>query len=158
MEELLDFLLSRLDEAGFTGLVDHEPRRMYATFWLRDGGRSEERGTWFTGCATCSRIPSRVVVDPVTGAEHVLWRVLDMKAWREVAPPHEERLGPAPHKLEAWGSLLGLNIEEWPCRHVRLLTLPFADDPDFREWWRPQHAVFVSGKLVHQDGDREWPW
>jgi uncharacterized protein YfaQ (DUF2300 family) len=59
---------------------------MFATYWLSGGGRSEDRPHWFTGCATCSRIPSRVVVDAVTGAETVLWQVIDVKArirtWR----------------------------------------------------------------------------
>jgi hypothetical protein len=27
--------------------------------------------------------------------------------------------------------------ELWPCRHVRLLAMPFADHPDYREEWKP---------------------
>jgi len=27
--------------------------------------------------------------------------------------------------------------EEWPCEHLRLLALPFADHPDYDESWRP---------------------
>ncbi len=26
---------------------------------------------------------------------------------------------------------------EWPCRHLRLLALPYADHPDYRAEWRP---------------------
>ena len=35
VEELLDFLLTRLDEAGFEQLVVHEPQRMVAAHMLR---------------------------------------------------------------------------------------------------------------------------
>ncbi|MFC3452661.1 DUF6221 family protein [Amycolatopsis speibonae] len=27
--------------------------------------------------------------------------------------------------------------ENWPCRHVRLLTLPYDGQPNYREEWRP---------------------
>ena len=46
----------------------------------------------------------------------------------------------------------GITIEAWPCLPVRSLVLPFADDPDYREWWKPEHALFASGKLVNPDG------
>ncbi|GAA2070797.1 hypothetical protein [Actinomadura alba] len=117
VEELLDFLLIRLDETGFARLVVHEPKRMSAAYFEGGGGRAETRGATFTGCATCSQIP--------------------------------------PGSLFA--SYVHINVEEWPCLHVRSLALPFAGDPDYRDGWRPDHAVFASGKLVHQDDDCQWP-
>lgn len=159
VEELLDFLLTRIDESGLTELVDHEPRRMYATYLCWSSGRGlEDRQVWFAGCATCSRLPSRVVVNPVTGAETVLWRVIDVNAWRDAAPPHEGRHGPTPHKIDVWPDFSALDIATWPCRRVRLLALPFADDPHFWEGWRPEYALLVSGKLVRPDGELQWPW
>ncbi|MEU7743443.1 hypothetical protein [Nonomuraea sp. NPDC049158] len=88
VEELLDFLLTRLDEAGFERLVVHEPRRMCAPYIFSGGGRVEQRGMWFTGCRACSQIPRG-----------------------------------------GFGS--DINVEEWPCLHVRSLTLQFADDPNY---------------------------
>lgn len=108
VEQLLDFLLTRLDEAGFERLVAHEPRRMCAPFIFSGDGRVEQRGMWFTGCCACSQIPS--------------------------------------------GGFGGdIKVEAWPCFHVRSLTLQFADDPDYRQGWRPEHALFASGRLIHQD-------
>jgi hypothetical protein len=121
VDELLDFLLMRLDETRFAQLVAHEPKRMVASYnggpyWA--GSRSGPQPAWFTGCVTCSPLPCRVVADPVTGAECVLWRAIDVKAYREATAPY----------------------------------------PGYRDEWRPQYAVFASGKLVHPDGERQWPW
>lgn len=121
-EELLDFLLTRLDEADdeadFACLVTHEPKQMMAAYMETGGGRCETRTTTFTGCTTCS-----------------------------VSTPARE-----------FGHFAAIDIEAWPCGPVRLLALRFADDPDYRYWWKPEHADFVSGKLVHQEADRIWPW
>ncbi|MET9245381.1 hypothetical protein [Nonomuraea sp. NPDC003709] len=157
VEELLDFLLMRLDETGFAQLVAHEPRRMYAAYIESGGGRCETRGSGFTACATCSQIPSRVVVDSVTGVECLLWKAIDLAAYREAAAPYEKRHGRT-HQLHTWGSYHDISVEAWPCLQVRSLALPFADDPDYRYGWRAQYAVFASGKLVHPDGERQWPW
>ncbi|MEV0386441.1 hypothetical protein [Nonomuraea sp. NPDC050643] len=109
VEELLDFLLRRLDEAGFERLVVHEPRRMCAPYIFSGGGRVEQRGLWFTGCRACSHIPQ--------------------------------------------GGFGGdVDVEAWPCPHVLSLTLQFAADPDYRQGWRPENALFASGRLVHPDG------
>jgi hypothetical protein len=112
VEELLDFLLTRLDEADFARLVAHEPQRMSAAYFQGGGGRAETRGLMFTGCAACSRIPP-----------YTLFR-----------------------------SFGHINVPVWPCPPVRALTLRHADDPDYREEWRPEVAVFASGQLVHPDG------
>ncbi|NBE97254.1 hypothetical protein FE391_26150 [Nonomuraea sp. KC401] len=160
VEELLDFLLIRLDETGFAQLVAHEPKRMIAGYsngsYYVAGNRWGPQTAWFTGCATCSPIPSRVVVDPGTGAECVQWRAIDWKASREGAVPHEQRHGRT-HQLETWGTYLEMNVEAWPCLHVRSLALPFADDPGYHDEWRPEYAVFASGKLCHPYDDCQWP-
>ncbi|WP_284745994.1 hypothetical protein [Amycolatopsis sp. RTGN1] len=57
VEELLGFLLARLDEPGFARLVTHEPQRMTAAYFEGGGGRAETRTVSFTGCVTCSQIP-----------------------------------------------------------------------------------------------------
>lgn len=108
VEELLDFLLKRLDEAGFERLVVHEPRRMYAPYIFSGGGRVEQRGLGFTGCCACSQIPQG-----------------------------------------GFGS--DITVEAWPCLHVRSLTLQFVDDPDYCQGWRPENALFASGRLIHPD-------
>jgi len=108
VEELLGFLLTRIDEKGFNHLVAHEPRGTAAPYLETGGGRAETRATYFTGCATCSRIP--------------------------------------PGSL--FTSYLHINIETWPCQSVRTLALPFANDPDYDPAWRPEFAVFASGKPV----------
>ncbi|MFC4010885.1 hypothetical protein ACFOY2_26905 [Nonomuraea purpurea] len=142
MEELLDFLLMRLDESGFAQLLAHEPRLMAVSYWdSTPGNRWGPHLVQFTGCATCSQIPPRVVVNPVTGAELVLWRVIDVRAYLE-------RHDRANHELESWGRYLDLSVEAWPCRQVRSLTLPFADDPGHHDKWRPEYAAFASGQLV----------
>ncbi|MEU7742126.1 hypothetical protein [Nonomuraea sp. NPDC049158] len=107
VEELLDFLLMRLDETGFARLIAHEPKRMIAEYsngnYYVAGDRWGSRTTWFTGCATCSPICSRVMVDPVNGTERVQWRAIDWKAYRQGAAPHEQRHGRT-HQLENIGT------------------------------------------------------
>jgi hypothetical protein len=44
-------------------------------------------------------------------------------------------------------------VEQWPCLQVRLLALPFTDDPDYREGWRPVRAVLAWEYPSRQDGD-----
>ena len=111
VEELLGFLLTRLDGASFESLATHEPKRMTAAYFEGGGGRAETRGIWFTGCVTCSQIP------PGT-----LFR-----------------------------SHSHIDVPEWPCQPVREQTLHFADDPDYRDEWRPEFALFASGRLIHED-------
>ncbi|WP_255954507.1 hypothetical protein [Streptomyces odontomachi] len=102
IEELLGFLLMRLDEAGFERLVAHEPRTMPAPYIETAGGRAEQRALRFTGCTSCSRIP--------------------------------------PHSLHS--------AEEWPCRAVRAMALPFADDTGYCEAWRPEYTRSASGDFL----------
>lgn len=54
-EELLAFLLTRLDETGFASLVDHEPKRVAAGYIETAGGRAEQRARMLVVCVTCSR-------------------------------------------------------------------------------------------------------
>ncbi|MFD7505737.1 hypothetical protein [Streptomyces sp. NPDC059850] len=110
VEELLDFLLTRVDEDGLARLVAHEPRRMHAAYFEGGGGRAETRGMSFTGCTACSRIPPYTLF-------------LD------------------------YGRI---DVPAWPCEPVRELALRFADAPDYRTGWRPEGAVFASGRLIHE--------
>ncbi|GAB3984409.1 hypothetical protein GCM10029978_094020 [Actinoallomurus acanthiterrae] len=73
VEELLDFLLTRLDEPGFDRLLVHEPRRMSAAYVETGGGRCETRGVFFTGCGTCSRIPPGTVFTGYPGIDVEDW-------------------------------------------------------------------------------------
>lgn len=50
-------------------------------------------------------------------------------------------------------SVPDINVESWPCMYVRSLCLPFADDPSYREWWRPEHIARPSGMPLHRDDD-----
>ncbi len=54
-------------------------------------------------------------------------------------------------------SYLHINVEAWPCLHVRSLALPLADDPDYRDGWQPEYTRYASGKLIHQDHDLRQP-
>jgi len=107
MEELLAFLLMRLDETGFEQLVAHEPKPMAAPYIETAGGRAEDRARYFTGCATCC----------------------------QPLPPDSLH-----HYAEAW-----------PCQAVRSLALPFADDPEYAEAWRPEYAMLASGEFIHPE-------
>ncbi|MDA2810271.1 hypothetical protein O4J56_06430 [Nocardiopsis sp. RSe5-2] len=42
-----------------------------------------------------------------------------------------------------------INVPAWPCPAVRALALRFADHADFRDNWRPESALFASGRPVH---------
>ena len=107
IEELLSFLLMRLDETGFEQLVAHEPKRMAAPYIETAEGRCEQRARYFTGCDTCCQL----------------------------LPP----------------DLLYYYAEAWPCQAVRSLALPFADDPEYAEAWRPEYAMLASGKRIHPE-------
>ena len=108
VEQLLGFLLTKLDEADFAWLITHEPRRMSAAYFEGGGGRAETRGVWFTGCAACSRIPPGTLF-----------------------PAHRD-----------------IDVPVWPCPPVRELTLRFADDPGYRDDWRPEFVLVASGRLA----------
>ena len=110
VEEVLGFLLERVDEGGFGLLVAHEPRRKSAAYFEGGGGRAETRGVWFTGCTACSRIP-----------------------------PYTLFMGHG-----------GVNVPAWPCVPVRELALRFAGDPDYCEGWRPEAALFASGRFIDE--------
>ncbi|MFI1098511.1 hypothetical protein [Streptomyces sp. NPDC020917] len=112
VEELLGFLLTRVDETGFGHLMAHEPSAMSAPYIETAGGRAEQRALRFTGCATCSQLP--------------------------------------PLRLY-------YRAEEWPCQAVRALALPFADDPEYREAWRPEYARRPSGEFLRPDALRRLP-
>ncbi|MGW2324301.1 hypothetical protein ACWC5C_00890 [Streptomyces sp. NPDC001700] len=114
VEELLAFLLTRIDEDGLVRLVAHEPRRMSAPYFEGGGGRAETRGVWFTGCTACSRIPPGTLF---LGHGHI-------------------------------------DVPAWPCLHVRALALRFAGDPGYRAEWRPEFALFASGRLIDQEAER----
>jgi hypothetical protein len=95
VEELLGFLLTRLDEVGFAWLVTHEPQRMGAAYFEGSGGRAETRGVRFTGCAACSRIPPRTLF-PTHGD-------INVPAWP--CPPVRElalRFADAPDYRDDW--------------------------------------------------------
>ncbi|TDE28566.1 hypothetical protein [Actinomadura sp. 6K520] len=118
VEELLDFLMMRLDERDLERLVVHEPQRISAAYMFTEDGRCEVRVDRFTGCSACSQVPPEAL----------------------------------------FASPLHIDVEAWPCSPIRSLALAFFDDPDFRYWWRPEYAVFASGRLVHPVGEIEWPW
>ena len=73
VEELLDFLLTRLDEPGFDRLLAHEPRRIPAAYVETGGGRCETRVVFFTGCGTCSRIPPGTLFNGYLGINVENW-------------------------------------------------------------------------------------
>ncbi|MEV6592553.1 hypothetical protein [Streptomyces acidicola] len=112
IEELLGFLLMRLDETGFEQLVAHEPKRMTAPYIETAGGRAESRAIYFTGCVTCCQL----------------------------LPPDSLYYA-----------------EAWPCQAVRSLALPFADDPEYAEAWRPENAMLASGKFIHPEQEVRHP-
>jgi hypothetical protein len=96
VDELIEFLLLRLDDDQLDQLDEHQERRFPYTYMPRDRP-GEERLDHAHGCAACTQDP-------------------------------REHGGPA-----GWGTDW---IEEWPCRHLCGLALPFSDDPEFRPQWR----------------------
>ncbi|MFJ9849313.1 hypothetical protein [Streptomyces sp. NPDC101150] len=93
VDELIDFLLERLDDEGVAVLEGHLPRRVSVEYYRPQANQLGACAVLW-GCEVCWTKPGE---------------------WR---PCPEER---------------------WPCASVRALTLPFADDPDYRERWRPDH-------------------
>ncbi|AEM85640.1 hypothetical protein [Streptomyces violaceusniger] len=43
-----------------------------------------------------------------------------------------------------------ITVPAWPCLPVRALALRFAGEPDYCDGWRPEVALFASGRLVHE--------
>jgi hypothetical protein len=56
-----------------------------------------------------------------------------------------------------FASYFHINVERWPCLHVRRLALVFRDDPDYCQGWRPEWAVHVSGRPFCQEDSDPWP-
>ncbi|MET9217362.1 hypothetical protein ABZX65_01050 [Streptomyces sp. NPDC003300] len=54
-------------------------------------------------------------------------------------------------------SFFRIDVEQWPCLHVRRLALAFRGDPDYCEGWLPEQALHVSGRLFRQESSEEWP-
>ncbi|WP_329361545.1 hypothetical protein OG896_01310 [Streptomyces sp. NBC_00669] len=56
-----------------------------------------------------------------------------------------------------FSSYVEIDVEQWPCLRVRRLALAFHDDPDYREEWRPELAMHVSGRRFCQEDGDQWP-
>lgn len=139
MTELIEFLRSRLDEdqTAAAGAGADGPH------W-----RGTNDGIF---PSDASRHPGAIVVGPYDHlpdelAEHIARhdpaRVLaEVNAKRAILDEHQ------PLKIEgdkiagcqtcSWRDDMEVLQVEWPCPTVRLLALPYADHPDYRQEWRP---------------------
>lgn len=70
-------------------------------------------------------------------------RVLaEVAAKRRILDEHQPIDGVSWHgcttcDAQGWGSCGCAGSGDWPCDTVKLLALPYADHPDYREEWRP---------------------
>ncbi|MCT9092817.1 DUF6221 family protein [Streptomyces sp. ASQP_92] len=117
MDDLVQFLRDRLDEdAEAAGTATPGP-------WHADGG------------SVYATHPTDEVVSYTDSAEHIARhnpaRVLaDIEAKRQILDLHVAEPGQHP-------DFCGHDKHELPCPTLRLLALPYADHPDYREEWRP---------------------
>jgi hypothetical protein len=79
-EELLNFLLMRVDETGLELLVVHEPNRMSAGYLESGGGRCETRVASFTGCAACSHVAPGKLFPSYLGIDVEAWPCLRIRS------------------------------------------------------------------------------
>ncbi|WP_326565092.1 DUF6221 family protein [Amycolatopsis rhabdoformis] len=128
MDDLIAFLRARLDEdERIAKTADPGP-------WHADGGGIHKGHT-----------TDEVVDYAGDNAEHIARhdpaRVLaEVAAKRLIIELHQPD-----HKQRDCGTCMSRKIgyqedwieEEWPCKTLCLLALPYADHPDYREEWRP---------------------
>lgn len=132
MSDLVEFLLARIAE-------DEACAReaMGAT----DGEWSSWNRSWDAGARDLAAGGERMAALPTTIDEHVCRhdpaRVLaECEAKRRIVNLHRpETFEDAP--AEAFCTHDQRTSGLWPCPTMRLLALPYADHPDYREEWRP---------------------
>ncbi len=125
MDDLVAFLAARLDE--------DEQAAQSAVDELANWG-----GPWL---AIADDIAKRAHFDADEIGEHIArWdpaRVLaEVEAKRRIIDEHEPLQNGCCDTCCEDGPY-GDSNQAWPCRTVRLLALPYADHPDYREEWRP---------------------
>lgn len=133
-EDLVPWLGEQLDEDEQIAKAAHTPN------WSTDGRRGIHYGVedgWMTDALTTADADHIARHDPA--------RVLrEIEAKREIrrwhSSPHTlvdgfcvEEGGPCTHRGEAECTVCG----ESGCTTLRLLALPYADRPGYREEWRP---------------------
>jgi hypothetical protein len=111
---LADFLLARIAEDEADAQVALGP----SPFWFAGDEWSSVLGSDREGCADAHIIrwrPDRVLAE--------------CEAKRRIVELHKRSI----HSEE---DMCFSCIEEWPCPTLRLLALPYASHPDYREEWR----------------------
>lgn len=64
--------------------------------------------------------------------------VADCEAKRRIVDAHVRILtSPLDGPTHAPNGYCADDLCDWPCRTLRLLALPYADHPDYRDEWRP---------------------
>jgi len=120
VSDLVEFLRQRLDEDERTARIVNADPTSDCWFDCAGDGHGDHHLRWN---------PARVLAE--VDAKR---RILD-----EHAPFSQ------PQKM-AWGEIIACSTcgsvddspTEWPCSTVRLMALPYADHPDYREEWRPE--------------------
>ncbi|WP_405149464.1 DUF6221 family protein [Sphaerisporangium sp. NBC_01403] len=140
MDDLIAFLRARLGEDEETARVAGEACIAWLTYRDDDGqmryttvAAAATDGIWIAAGAEVPAPTSALVVyDPARALREV-------EAKRRIISEH------APHEDYSWAcrtcsaadSCGCMGGPDLPCPTLRLLALPYADHPDYREEWRP---------------------
>lgn len=148
MTSLVDFLNARYDEEAERAQAAGESLIAWLTYRTDDG--QMHYTTVASGDATAEAVDDVWVADgkelPAPAQVLVVYdpaRVLrEVEAKRRIIAEHY-----CPDELDAdeqphcgfCDKALRMNDMQgtWPCLHLRLLALPYADHPDYDESWRP---------------------
>lgn len=140
MDALVKFLWARVDEDEQVARATAPPPATSADLAWKAGDKFPADNGW------CVYAPNKGIVDDLDEADahhiarHDPARVLrEVEAQRRIIDEHK------PYALDAHdrhGAMVGCAVCEhadtpYPCRTLRLLTLPYAGHPDYLPEWRP---------------------
>jgi uncharacterized protein DUF6221 len=143
VDDLVAFLTARLDERQAAAEAADRDLGGARGWWVEDDvtvAVPVSDGTGGTkGAFTVARTDfgGRPIAEYI--ALHDPAAVLaDVEAKRRLLALHSPTPGPNPSCntcFDGWAAVL--EAANWPCASVRLLALPFASHPDYREEWKP---------------------
>lgn len=138
MDDLIAFLRARIDEDEADALAVGGDKSWF--LYLeggQDGWAVEGQDTGELGCIVGSEALGHHIV------RHDPARVLaDVAAKRQIIELHspDGDFLPACKTCSCAGALACMDCHEtveWPCPTAKMLALPYADHPDYRQEWRP---------------------
>lgn len=138
-DSLITFLRERLDEREARAKA---ASRFHPTPWRLDPAveTTMETGRWVAAAndegvlVANGDAPARFFAD-----NDPAFVLADVEAKRRIIEAHQSlwRSGRAPEHIGPACKTCSSQVEGWPCTTLRLLALPYAGHPSFREEWRP---------------------